>query len=226
MTAIEFDAASSVTAVPGTTTNPLTFSHTCSGSDRLLLVFPATAASTSVFTATAASYNGVAMTEVPSSGSLFSDGTHALRIQCFYLVAPDTGSNTVSVTWDSMSGSDRVIFAASFNGVHQSSPLGSAATSNGTAKPSSLTVTSAATEKIVSGMIVFQPTIIHQAMQHLLRKEENLNFETAAAVCAGFGSASVGVGFRYGTGGVANKWAMTGVPLKPLDPASRQILFK
>lgn len=221
-----FDAASSVTAVPATVTNPLTFAHTCSGSDRLLLVFPATSAAVSVFTATSASYNSVAMTEVPSSGSLFTDGVHALRIQCFYLIAPDTGSNTVSVTWDAMAGSDRVIIAASFSGVHQSSPIGTAGTANGTSNPSSLSVSSASGELVVAGEIGFQPTIFQNVLQTLLRKDENINFETAAAVASAFGAASVNNGFLLGTGGVANKWASTGVPLKPLDPTSREILFK
>jgi len=64
----------------------LSYSHTCSGADRILFVGATCYGASSV----TVSYNGVAMTEI-GSGS---------QDHLFYLVAPASGTNTVLVTVD------------------------------------------------------------------------------------------------------------------------------
>jgi hypothetical protein len=87
--AIAFDAATNPALASATS---LTFSHTCSGSDRILFVsaFVRNQVISSI------TYNGVSMTEIgtregPQGGS--SD-----YISLYYLVAPATGVNNVVIT--------------------------------------------------------------------------------------------------------------------------------
>lgn len=90
----------------------MTFSHTCTGTNRLLIVFSFQEQTTSCsFT-----YNGVAMTEIPTNSPI-SGATKQLRM--FYLIAPATGANNVVGTkgggsgeWDARS--------VSYTGVNQS----------------------------------------------------------------------------------------------------------
>jgi len=71
-----------------------TFSHTCAGSNRLL-VFGDGHTSSSDTTVTGVTYNGVALTLVRSDQHQSGD---SWRTSIWYLIAPATGSNTVSVT--------------------------------------------------------------------------------------------------------------------------------
>lgn len=83
--AIAFDAAS---GGDGFIVNSFSWSHTCSGSDRILWV--AVTADSESITPTA-TYNGVSMT----LGVSQAVGSNKLWL--FYLVAPATGANTVEV---------------------------------------------------------------------------------------------------------------------------------
>lgn len=89
MASIAFDAFGAGTTVsPGT--GPITWSHTCNGSDRLLLVHMCVQNSNLV---TAITYNGVSMTKL-----LGPTGLYATQ-EIWGLLNPATGSNTVSVTF-------------------------------------------------------------------------------------------------------------------------------
>lgn len=86
--AIAFDAKTGFTYSGSTVTQ--TYSHTCSGSDRILFVGVSIR---NTRTITSVTYNGVAMTQ---SGSSIGVGTVVDYL--FYLVNPATGTNTVSIT--------------------------------------------------------------------------------------------------------------------------------
>lgn len=78
----------------------LTFSHTVSGTNRVLLVFPvaecnATPANLPV---TGITYNGVALTKIRSD-QVNSDGGEIDRTSVWYLIAPDTGAHNVVITY-------------------------------------------------------------------------------------------------------------------------------
>ena len=109
--AIAFDATSSGT---GFVTTSVTFSHTCTGSDRILFV------STSYFqnsneSPSGITYNSVALTKIAD----YQPPSLALTHSLWYLLAPATGSNTVAVTFPS-NKNDIACIAASYTGALQS----------------------------------------------------------------------------------------------------------
>lgn len=90
--ALAFDAASTATPAPGTS---LTWAHTCSGSNRLLLVgFSLPNDSTGL---TGITYSGVAMTHIGSTVTM-ADGT---LIDLYYLIAPASGANNIVASFES-----------------------------------------------------------------------------------------------------------------------------
>lgn len=102
--AIAFDAK---TATTTSATSSLTFSHTCSGTNRILFV---TSCANTGSTTTGVTYAGVAMTQV---GSVTDIGpTHYLWV----LVNPASGANNVVIT---NSGSVTAGSALSFTGAKQ-----------------------------------------------------------------------------------------------------------
>lgn|GEM_PF-1755049 len=133
----------------------LSWNHTCSGSNRLLVVSvavgvvsPDTGVSISSVT-----YNGVSMTAVTTP--VHSSGQDAGFVQMFYLVAPATGTNTVAVT---VSTTVDAITAGSvsFTGVDQSTPLTNTATNIGPggagSTTASVSVTTQTGDMVIDGM--------------------------------------------------------------------------
>lgn len=96
--AIAYDATSRGTG---------TASHTCSGSERILIVSAVSQSGTSVPT-----YNGVSMT------SLTSQTTAHHKHEVFYLIAPATGANNIVCTGGTW-------VATSYTGVSQVAPIDS-----------------------------------------------------------------------------------------------------
>lgn len=91
----------------------LTYSHTCSGSNRLLVIGIDGPLSGTGNTITSVTYGGVAMTQV--SGSPIDKGGRFFYL--YYLVNPTIGANNISVTFSS---TDYIaITAASYSGVLQ-----------------------------------------------------------------------------------------------------------
>ena len=116
--AIAYDANSQGEASSTTT---LTVSHTCTGTDRLLL------AAVSVYDGTpdigTCTYNGVSMTNV---GSVVFGSSSGERITLFGLKAPATGANNIVVT---VTGTHWLALGAiSLTGVDQTTPWGTAGT--------------------------------------------------------------------------------------------------
>lgn len=130
--AIAFDAATSVSGVLTGTTG--TLSHTCSGSERLLLVAVQTTSNVDV---TGCTYNGVAMTELVSSQNVFST---TWWISVFYIVAPATGANNIVATC--ASSVNKYISAVSYTGVDQTNPIDAYGQGTSSATPLSLTTAS------------------------------------------------------------------------------------
>lgn len=106
--AIAFDSKTNFLYNASTATH--TYSHTCSGVDRILFVGVSVRDTRTV---TGVTYNGVSMTQ---SGSLST--TTGIKNYLFYLVNPSTGSNTVSIT---QSASDTITSCSiSYTGAAQS----------------------------------------------------------------------------------------------------------
>ena len=112
--AIAFDAAAGAKDGSAVVTS-LTFAHTCTGSDRILVVTAGTNSTTSP-TVDAVTYNGVSATEVNEQ----SNG--ALRLALWYLIAPATGANNVVVTWSGVAtglGQQLNAISVSYTGAKQ-----------------------------------------------------------------------------------------------------------
>lgn len=147
--AVAFDAVSSAEALSASS---LTFSHTCTGSDRYLTVGVNILG---VGTVTGITYNGVAMTQL-----VVIQNTPDCKVEIWGLAAPATGANNVVVT---LSGLEAVGSGAiSFTGVDQSSSTSSPQTNSAdSATSSSVTVTSATGDMVVDivGTSSMSPTV-------------------------------------------------------------------
>ncbi len=123
---------------------------TGSGSNRLLMVQAETNASRSFSGIT---YNGVSMTQVATENSLTNDDGVGAHVELWYLVNPASGTHNIVATMvGSGAGS---LAAASFTNVNQTTPLGTAATGNGTAsgtQQSSLSVATSAGQLVIDGI--------------------------------------------------------------------------
>ncbi len=108
---IAFDAASG--AGDGSNTTSRTVSHTCTGSDRALVLGVQSGATPPSDIITGATYNGVSMTLV---AKLVTNSSHPVYL--FYLSNPASGTHDIVV---SASGSQTILMAAaSYTGVNQS----------------------------------------------------------------------------------------------------------
>lgn len=124
----------------------LTYAHTCSGSQRALLVGITSKGTGGVPTAVSGiTYNGVAMTSVGGLASGYR------RIDLYQLVAPAAGANNVVVT---MAASVDYIIAGSvsFTGADQTTPCGTFASAGATTSTATVNV-SAATGDIVMDVV-------------------------------------------------------------------------
>lgn len=121
--AIAYDATSKSTF----TTNP-SWSHTCTGDDRILVVV-AGAVSDNISGIT---YNSVALTQITET--TYPGAGHA-GLSIWYLVAPATGSNTIAVSSSSACGA----VAVSYTGVKQTGVPDSSNVNNNAVGTNSLT---------------------------------------------------------------------------------------
>lgn len=127
--AIAFDAATAGNYASGTS---YSFSHTCSGTDRILFVHAFKNGTAD--TITGVTYNGVSMTLINKQVASTDRYTYL-----YYLIAPATGSNTITI-----SSSSSVAIggnASSYTGVDQTSPIDTQTTTTFTASPCTTSVT-------------------------------------------------------------------------------------
>ncbi len=128
--AIAFDASSFATTSGAASTS---VSHTCTGSNRILIAFVRDDSSST----TAVTYNGVSMT------SIVSVTPSAHQLTAYYLVAPATGANTLSVTRSSSTANFSVL-GLSYTGAAQTGQP-DASNTNSPASPGAVSVTPVAT---------------------------------------------------------------------------------
>ncbi|MFZ1721290.1 MAG: hypothetical protein WAU07_02180 [Microgenomates group bacterium] len=142
-------AVDAVTYDAVTTSTSASFSHTTSGSDRVLLVY------TYAFNAnvdpdvTGITYNGVSMSKVTESSIQYVANRY-IEVQVWQLVAPATGSNTVSITYAG-TYTKTSASAISFTGVDQSTPIGSSGTNSSTNAHPSVTFSTTNSNSIIVG---------------------------------------------------------------------------
>lgn len=110
--AIAFDASSTNDSVNWGSGTSVTWSHTCTGSDRILFVAVFNLGSATL--PSGITYNGVAMTMINSQDTDGGGYTESL----WYLVAPSTGANNIVTTWAVSNGLFNCI-ATSYTGASQ-----------------------------------------------------------------------------------------------------------
>jgi len=119
---IAWDAATFSDDNSGSATT-LTYSHTCTGSNRILLVGVGLSGETD--DVTGVTYNGVAMTRIGFDGN---SASQAVSSYLYYLIAPATGANNVVVSVSS--GQNISSVASSYTGAKQTGQPDSSATND------------------------------------------------------------------------------------------------
>lgn len=108
--AIAVDSAGTIHVNAATTTQ--TYSHTTSGSDRILFTFGIKTGNN----VTGVTYNGVAMTQLAAYQS-----AQSLLDYVYYIVAPATGAN--NIVWSASGSGTFVTGSVSYTGVNQTTPI-------------------------------------------------------------------------------------------------------
>lgn len=171
----ETDAAIAVdnTSNSGTFTIGTSFSwsHTTSGSDRVLVV-GVTDGRNNTVRVTGVTYNGESLS---SSASVASGGLNA---SFYYLANPDTGANTVQVS--SAATLAGIAGAISVTGADTTDPIDDTDTSSGNGKSSSASLTTTQTNSVLvdalSVAYTFASGFTEGASQTLIADAENVTF--------------------------------------------------
>lgn len=202
--AVTFDAASTVNSGAVTTQ---TWSHTCSGANRYLLV----SVGANGQDATGVTYAGVAMSSLGTQ----QESATGYRVTLWGLVAPALGANNIVVTFPIALANE--CKGASFNGVEPTNPTGTVVLGQnpaGTTATATLVVSSTATELVVDSFVWNQnsfPAAASPGAQQTLIGAGAGNFVRNAM---SYESGSVSVAMSW-TCTAATNWAIAGVPLRP-----------
>jgi hypothetical protein len=151
---LAFDAASSGNVNADSATSVCTVSHTCSGSNRVLIVDAIIGSPASIGVNTTATYNGVAMT---SLGKIGSNGTTAGHVEKFVLINPDSGTNNIVVTrtGGSTDAFTIIVGGKSYNGASQTLAdyTGTDVTAAGASSPATVDTGTTAATSIVDDAV-------------------------------------------------------------------------
>lgn len=215
--AVAFDATANSS---GTGVSSLTYSHTCTGSDRVLIV-AITWGDTSITGAsiTSVTYNGVALTQY--STRMGGIGLN----EVWYLIAPATGANNIVVTVTNVvpaeaPSSNIVAGSMSFTGVDQTTPLGTAVTAAANSTGPSASVTGVSTNNFIFDSLCVgsagstQPTITVNGTQ---TQRWQTKIGGAGNRIAGAGStkaSAVGSVTMSWTLSAARQWSLIAVEVK------------
>ena len=201
--AISLDSSGSTTA---TSSVGQSFSFTNTAGDFLLCYIGAGDAVSTDFDGWTATYAGASMTAIPSS-KVYDGGW--VGIQGFYKIGPATGTNTVAT---STGGLDQVaVMCASFTGVDQTTPLGTAATNSATSGTTASVSVSSATGELVIGGIASDAEDGITETGTLILEAGPVASDTLFGIQYYSGAASVTAQWSQST----NRWAVSGVSIKP-----------
>lgn len=207
------DAISSA-ADPAVSSNSVTYAHTCTGSNLVLVVVVAWTAS-ATRTVTGVTYNGVALTQVASARRevTFID-TSVSGVDIWYLINPATGTHNIIAT---VSAVGTFVWGGgiSFTGAHQSSVVGTANTATGTSTAPSVAITSAVGEIVVGGVMARADSegqlTSGDTQKWCSRETAGFNGATNNGATQ-VGAASVTMDW---TSNLNDVWGATGVSIKP-----------
>ena len=206
--------APSVDSVSSGTTagSTLSFFHTTSGADRLLLV-GVSINNDNLETVSSISYGGAPLTLVGSVNHQGSGGDDS-RVEIWKLIAPPIGSFEVRTTFSADLMHYAVVGAITFSGVDQANPLGTFASSYADTPSASVTVPSAAGD-LVLGVFSCE-TCTSFSFSPPAVGRWSLTAGAGNTIGAGASSEASGAQVNLsGSLGSADHWAMGGVSVKP-----------
>jgi hypothetical protein len=200
--AIAFDAAEPFETPNSALDGTASWSHTCTGDDRFLLTFFVNVISPG---STSSLYNGenlLPLREVSNSYSLFAHG----------LAGPASGANSHAMQWGWVDGSYECVgVSISFTGVDQTVQYRDQPVKNsGASSEASITVPTAAGEKVVIAVLTAGATITPTGAQVL--RETSLGSAFGFARLSVYESEEEANTFTLGASG---EWAAIGISLKP-----------
>jgi hypothetical protein len=189
----------------------LTFSHTTAGSQRLMLV------GLSIYnrgseTVSSITYNGDSLTSVGA----VANGTNA-RVEIWRLIAPDTGTNDVVVTFSAPLARNAIVGAITYTGVHQTTPLGSFAPATGTSTSASVNASSATNELVFDTVACKDCDSLAFGGGQTQRWNESILSGGDSVYSGGSteaGDTSVTMSWTLGD---SKAWSIGAVPIKPAD---------
>lgn len=197
---VAFDASSSS---PGNGTNTVTWSHTTSGTNRVLLVLV-----NSFFAdgeATGVTYDGVAMTLV---GRWTSDPRQSI----WSLVAPNTGTHNVTVTFAGPATANGFMAAISFTNADQTTPTGTFSTNTATSSNQSVTSSSTDAAGLIASIVGDYGGSVITIASGTTRENRSGGFAQAATQDGGTATTSW-------TTPSADLWTASAVLVKPAGSA-------
>jgi hypothetical protein len=180
---VDYDATAPSSAATGLTgVTGLSWSHTCSGNNRLLTVGVAVGkAAGDAGLSLTATYAGQSMT---SAGLIHGGNQTVGFVQLFYIVAPATGTNTVQVA---LAGgtADLVGGSVSFKNVYQTTPVRNIGTAQNTVGAPSISVASATGNMVVdvasNGSPITASTQLQRWLKNLASSEQGNAASSTAA---------------------------------------------
>lgn len=193
-----------------------TLSHTCTGSNLLLLAWVEEYGTNTSDNITGVTYNGVAMTRIAFPGVA---GGSVLRFYCYALVAPATGTHNIVAT-GTISGDQIGIYAVSYANCVQTTPEVVQTVSQSNSSPLTITLTTVANNAFFVGGVCSDGmtpsansncTIINNSTDNFNVFEYNSNPKSPA------GSVSMSINVSS-----TNNWSSYGVGVS-IAPATTNI---
>lgn len=195
--AVAFDATS---VGESSSSAELTFEHTCTGANRFLYV------GVSSFNAvpTGITYDAVGMIKVDEQANASNE-----FISIWRLTAPATGANNVVVTF--AAAEEVVAGAISFTGVHQTTPIGTAATATANSSTPTVDVSSETGGFVADVVSSFNRTFTVGASQTSRWEEENGGAFESGVGSTEPGAATVTMSWTLSAG---YTWCIGALPIK------------
>ena len=209
---VAFDA---VTGAVADSSSSLSFSHTCSGDERVLYV---AAAMQNINTdVSALTYGGVSLTIVERrEGGI---GTFDGAVEIWRLIAPATGANTVSVTFDAVDGIKAM--AISWTGADQTTPNGSFTSNVGNSTTPSVDISSATDEIVFDYTTLTEESGTGPTFTVGAGQTERVNHsENAYARSGGSTEAGATTVTMSWTSSTSDNWVAAGLSVKPAAAAA------
>lgn len=178
-----------------------TVSHTCAGSNLILIV--SARASPSTNTVTGVTYNGVAMTQIATITVDANDKEYL-----FYLLNPSTGTHDIVAT---QTGSNSVVTAASYTGAKQSGQPDNSGTNSGSGTTMTQTLTPVASNCWMVTFFDSTVSVVTQSTNTTLRGGSPSTFSKTLGDTNGTISGATSMSATHSSGA----WGTVGVTIAP-----------